>query len=149
MDSASVVAQIPVAADVAQVRRWFLELEGHPERYRFETHAGFTFTDGSFGEVGARFQTQERFHGMRLTLGFELIEVTDTYFRFRLVRPPLPAWGAFVIERVSGATTHLRLAIGGTTRLGTWFLQLPLVNGVILRQIRDEVQHIRTSIEAL
>jgi hypothetical protein len=149
MESASVTAQVLVKADVEQARRWFLELESHPERYLFETHAGFAFTQGSFGEIGARFQTRERFHGLKLTLGFELIEITDTCFRFRLVRPPLPVWGVFVIERANGAITHLRLEIGGTTRLGACFLRLPLVHGAIQRQIRDEVQHIKASIEAL
>ncbi len=149
MKSSIITAQVPVEADVERVRRWFLELESHPERYRFETHAGFTFTQGDFGEVGARFQTQERFHGLPITLNFELTEVTDTYFRFCLIRPPLPVWGAFAIQQANDATAHLRLEIGGTTRLGAWLLRLPLVNGAIHRQIRAEVQHIQASIEAL
>jgi hypothetical protein len=149
MESSIITAQVPVEADVDQARRWFLELENHPERYRFETHAGFAFTRGNFGEIGARFQTRERFHGLRITLGFELTEVADTYFQFRLIRPPLPVWGAFVIEQANDATTHLRLEIGGTTRLGAWVLRLPLVNGAVQQQIRGEVEHIKASMEAL
>jgi len=149
MEPSIITAEAPVAADVDRTRQWFLELESHPERYRFETHAGFTFTQGDFGEIGARFQTQERFHGLRIRLGFELTEIADTRFQFRLIRPPLPVWGAFAIEQANGATTHLRLEIGGTTRLGAWLLRLPLVNGAVQRQIRSEIQHIKASIEAL
>jgi len=149
MERAIIIAQAPVQANVDQTRRWFMELETHPERYRFETHAGFAFTRGGFGEIGARFQTWERFFGLKLTLGFELTEVADTRFRFRLVRPPLPVWGAFTIEPVDGETTDLRLAIGGMSRLGSWFLRLPVIRGAIRRQIRGEVEHIKASMEAV
>jgi hypothetical protein len=148
MESPIITAQAPVRVSVEQARRWFLELETYPERYRFETHAGFAFTQGGFGEIGARFQTWERFFGLRLTLGFELTEVADTRFRFRLVRPPLPVWGAFTIEPADGETVELRLTIGGTSRLGHWLLRLPLVRGAIRRQIYGEVEHIEASMEA-
>jgi hypothetical protein len=147
MESVIMKAVTPVRVDLADARRWFLELEDHPERYRFETHAGFEFTAGSFGEPGARFQTWEQFYGLKLTLGFELEEVGEAHFRFRLVRPPLPVWGAFVLERASGDATILRLEIGGTTRLGEWVLRFPLVKGAIQRQIQGEVDHIKKSME--
>ena len=148
-DASTITAQALVRANVDQTRRWFIELETHPERYRFETHAGFAFTRGNFGEIGARFQTWERFFGLKLTLGFELTEVADAHFRFRLVRPPLPIWGAFILGRANGEATELRLTIGGTSRLGTWLLRLPLISGAIRRQIRGEVEHIKDSIETL
>ena len=148
-ETAIITAEAAVRVDPGQARRWFLELEAHPERYRFDTHAGFAFTRGSFGEIGARFQTRERFFGLRFTLGFELTEVTDAGFRFRLVRPPLPIWGSFSIEPAVGETTDLRLAIGGTLCLGTWLLRLPVVRGAIRRQIRSEVEHIKASMEAV
>ena len=148
-ETATITAQAPVRVSVGRARRWFMELETHPERYRFETHAGFAFTQGGFGEIGAHFQTWERFFGLKLTLGFELTEVADTRFRFRLARPPLPVWGAFTIEPVDGEMVELRLAIGGTSRLGNWFLRLPLVRGAIGRQIRGEVEHIKASMEAV
>lgn len=151
-ESAVITAQATVHVGVAQARRWFMELETHPERYRFETHAGFTFDQGGerrFGQVGARFQTRERFYGLRLRLGFELTEVGDDHFRFRLVRPAAPVWGAFVIEEAGAAATNLRLAIGGTNRLGAWLLRLPLVRGAVRRQIHGEVQHVKASMEAV
>ena len=148
-DASTITAQALVQANVDQTRRWFIELETHPERYRFETHAGFAFTRGNFGEIGARFQTWERFFGLKITLGFELTEVAHAHFRFRLVRPPLPIWGAFILDRAHGETTDLRLTIGGTSRLGTWLLRLPLIGDVIRRQIRGEVEHIKASIETL
>ena len=142
-----ITAEASVRVDVGQARRWFLELETHPERYRFDTHAGFAFTQGGFGEIGARFQTWERFYGLRITLSFELTDVEDTRFRFRLIRPPLPVWGAFTIGAAGDETTVLRLAIGGTTRLGAWVLRVPLIRGAVRRQIRGEVEHIRASME--
>ena len=149
MESATIKAEETVHVRIAQARQWFMELETHPERYQFETHAGFAFTQGSFGEIEARFQTWEQFYGLKLTLRFELTEVGDTHFRFRLARPALPVWGAFVIEEAPGDTTNLSLEIGGTTRLGAWFLRLPLVRGAVQRQIRGEVKHIKASMEAI
>jgi hypothetical protein len=145
MAVAMITAETLVQVAAAAARRWFVELETHPERYRFATHAGFTFTRGNFGEIGARFQTRERFCGLPLTLSFELTDVEDTCFRFRLARPPLPVWGAFTIEDAGGETTVLRLAIGGTTRPGTWFLRFPPVRSAVRRQIRSEVEHIKAS----
>lgn len=148
MEVAMVAAETLVPVDAAAARRWFVELETHPERYQFETHAGFTFTRGNFGEIGARFQTREQFWGLPLTLSFELTRVEDACFRFRLARPPLPVWGAFTIEEAGDETTALCLAVGGTTRLGTWFLRLPLVRSAVRRQIRSEVEHIKASISS-
>ena len=149
MESAVIKAEATVNASIAQARQWFMELETHPERYRFETHAGFAFTQGNFGKIGARFQTWEQFYGLKLTLCFELTEVGDTRFRFRLIRPALPVWGAFAIEEAASGTTNLSLAIGGASRLGAWLLQLPLVSGAVRRQIRGEVEHIKASMEAI
>ena len=147
MESAAIKAEETVHVSIAQARQWFMELEKHPERYQFETHAGFAFTQGNFGEIGARFQTWEQFYGLKLTLCFELTEVGDTRFRFRLIRPALPVWGAFAIEEVPGNDTSLSLAIGGTTRLGARLLRLPLVRGAIRQQIRGEVEHIKASMQ--
>ena len=149
MESEVIAAQVPVQVGIALARLWFLELEAHPERYQFETHAGFAFTRGDFGQAGARFQTRERFYGLRFTLVFELTEVCDAYFRFRLIRPPLPVWGAFAIEEAGTGATDLRLAIGGTTCLGAGLLRLPLIRGAVRRQIRSEVEHIKISMESV
>jgi hypothetical protein len=147
MESVIMKADAPVNVDLADARRWFLELEDHPERYQFETHAGFEFTAGSFGEAGARFQTWEQFFGLKLTLHFELEEVGETHFRFRLIRPSLPVWGAFVLESTPGNATILRLEIGGTTGLGRWLLRFPLVKRAVQRQIQGEIDHIKESME--
>lgn len=143
----TISAEATVNVRMAQARQWFMELETHPERYQFETHAGFAFAQGNFGEIGARFQTWEQFYGLKLALCFELTEVGDAHFRFRLVRPALPVWGGFVIEEAPGDITNLGLEIGGTSRLGVWFLRLPLVRGAVQRQIRGEVKHIKASME--
>ena len=149
MESAIIRAEETVHVRVAQARQWFMDLETHPERYQFETHAGFAFTQGGFGKIGARFQTWEQFCGLKLTLCFGLTDVSDTHFRFRLVRPALPVWGAFVIEEAPGDSTNLSLEIGGTTRPGTWLLRLPLVRDAVRQQICGEVEHIKASMEAI
>jgi hypothetical protein len=149
MESAVIKTEATLNVSIAQARQWFMELETHPERYQFETHAGFAFTQGGFGEIGARFQTQEQFYGLKLTLRFELTDVGDRHFRFRLIRPALPVWGTFVIEEAPGDNTDLSLEIRGTTRLGAWFLRLPLVRGAVRRQIRGEVEHVKASMEAI
>lgn len=150
MERAAIIrADTSVDVGTAQAQQWFLDLETHPERYQFETHAGFAFTAGNFGQVGARFQTWEQFHGLRANLHFELTETSDHYFRFRLLRPPLPIWCAFAIEERVADATSLSLEVGGTTALGAWLLRLPLVKGTVLRQIQAEVDHIKASMEAI
>jgi hypothetical protein len=142
-------AETIVSVSVDQARQWFLDLGTHPERYAFETHAGFAFTQGDFGRPQSRFVSWEYFYGVKVSLGFELIEVGHSHLRFRLLRPPLPIWGAFVLEDAGGRATKVTLQIGGTARLGEWFLSCPLFRGAIERQIRGEVGHIKASMEAL
>jgi hypothetical protein len=149
MESAAIKAEATLDVSIAQARQWFMELETFPERYQFETHTGFAFVQGNFGEIGARFQTREQFYGLKLTLRFELTEVGDRHFRFRLIRPALPVWGTFVIEETPGDNTNLRLEIGGITRLPAWFLQFPLVRDAVQGQIRGEVEHIKASMETI
>jgi hypothetical protein len=148
MESPVIKAEARLEVSIAQARQWFMELETFPERYQFETHAGFTFTQGSFGEIGARFQTREQFYGLKLTLRFELTDVGDRHFRFRLLRPALPVWGTFDLEEAPGDSTNLCLEIGGITRPAACFLQFPLVRDAVQRQIRGEVEHIKASLEA-
>ena len=145
MEGAIIQAAAQVHVSAAQARQWFLDLETHPERYRFETHTGFAFTQGGFGQVGARFQTWEQFHGLRINLHFEITETSDAHFRFHLLRPPLPIWCAFAIEKIADDVTNLRLEVGGTTSTGVQLLRLPLVIGAIQKQIQSEVDHIKAS----
>jgi hypothetical protein len=150
MERAAIIrADTSIDVSAAQARQWFLDLETHPERYQFETHAGFAFTAGNFGQIGARFQTWEQFHGLRANLHFELTETSDHYFRFQLLRPPLPIWCAFRIIEKGIDATSLRLEAGGTAPLGAWLLRLPLIKGTIRRQIQAEVDHIKASMEAI
>jgi hypothetical protein len=150
MESAILQATTSVKISTTQARQWFLSLRAHPERYQFETHAGFAFTKGHFGEIGARFQTWEQFHGLEINLHFELTETSESYFRFRLLRPSLPIWCAFrLVEETADNTTNLHLEAGGATSLGQWFLRIPLVKKTIQKQIQSEVDHIRDSMEAV
>ncbi|MBN1953498.1 MAG: hypothetical protein JW900_00485 [Anaerolineae bacterium] len=144
---AAVAASAQVAVPVAQARRWFLELQSHPERYRFDTHAGFEFVRGSFGEVGARFQTREKFWGIGLSLQFELVQIEATRFRFRLLRPPLPVECAFLLQERDGGTTELRLKVVGTRWTSRLVLRLPGIYHAVQRQIQREVDHIGASME--
>ena len=142
-------ARSEVSASAAQARQWFLDLQEYPERYVMNTHAGFSFTRGGFGQSGSRFVTWERFYGYKLALHFELLEVEQQRFFFLLRWPPLPIWGAFVIEERDQNRASLALQIGGTALAGEWFLKCPLVRGAIGQQIRREVGHVKGSMEVL
>lgn len=142
-------AEVCIGVSPRQARLWFLSLSDHPERYQFESHAGFTFTEGRFGEPGARFQTEEQFYGMRLTLKFELTDVGEDQFTFRLLAPIRGIWGYFALSPAKSGFTNLTLAIGSERVLNRWFLKLPLVRGAVQRQINGEVAHIKQSMDAL
>lgn len=136
--------EVPVDA----VRSWFLSLEDHPERYAFETHGGFEFQEGGFGEVGARFRTREQFLFLRLELPFELTEVRESGFVFRLVRPAaLRIWGSFEIEKKTQSQTLLLLQVGSETRAGRLFLRCYPASVAVREQIHREVVHIKQSVE--
>ena len=142
-------AEREVNVSAGQARDWFLSLKEHPERYRFSTHEGFEFVDGSFGQVGSRFKTGETFLFLRLELLFELTEIGGSWFRFRLIRPAwLDIWGAFFTRELSPESIVLRLEIGSSGRLGETVLGLPLVASAIREQITKEVVHIGASMEA-
>jgi len=145
----ALIAEATVQVDVQQARRWFLELESHPERYQFDSHNGFTFTEGDFGEPGARFQTRETFAGVPVSLRFELIQVDGTGFRFRLCHLPLAILGSFSLQPLSEHSTALTLEIESDGPLAAFFLRLPFVRGAIRRQIEAEVEHIGSSMEAV
>ena len=150
MTSALISAQTRVGVSVAQARDWFLALKDHPERYRFATHEGFQFVQGNFGQVGARFKTREKFFFLRLELLFELTEVTETAFRFRLIRPGwLHVWCAFVVQEMSPDSISLRLDIGSSTETGARLLRFFPVRAAIRRQITSEVTHIKSSMETV
>ena len=148
MRKAILTAQTEVDAPVEAARDWFLSLQEHPERYTFETHEGFQFEQGSFGEDGARFTTRERFFFLKLGLHFELTEVREASFRFSLARPSsIGVWGRFEIEEGNEAGSRLSLAIGSETRAGQLLLRCYPVAAAVYRQIHQEVRHIKRSME--
>ena len=150
MAPAIITAESVVDVSVSQARAWFLSLKDHPERYRFGTHEGFVFVRGDFGEVGSRFKTREKFPLLKLELLFELTEVDETSFRFRLTRPAgLGIWGAFAVEELSAESVLLRLEIGSTSRLGRLALGFYPVAAAIRGQITGEVTHIKASAETV
>jgi hypothetical protein len=143
-------ARTTINVSEAQARDWFLALKDYPERYQFSTHEGFEFVEGDFGRSGARFKTRERFFFLTLELLFELTEVTQTRFRFELVRPSwLNVWGAFVLEDSTPGSIVLRLEIGSTQQSGATALNLYPVQAAIRQQISGEVTHIKHSMETL
>lgn len=142
----SATAEVEVPVGVA--RDWFLSLQHHPERYAFETHQGFEFEEGGFGEEGARFRTRERFLFLTVELLFELTEVGQTDFCFWLVRPSaIGVWGRFKIEEISEGQSLLSLSVGSETRAGQLLLRFYPLAAVIHKQIQREVRHIRRSME--
>jgi hypothetical protein len=148
MPPTTISAQTVVNVSVSQARDWFMSLNDHPERYRFATHAGFEFAQGNFGEVGARFKTREKFYFLKQELLFELVEVDETSFRFRLLSPSwLHVWGAFIVQELSPESIALRLEIGSTTQYGQLWLRFYPLATAIRRQITKEVAHIKASME--
>lgn len=149
LNSAIIKASTSVKTGADAVRDWFLSLQTHPKRYQFETHAGFAFTNGNFGEIGSQFQTYEKFYGQKLTLNFELTKIGAHNFNFRLKNTGLPFWGAFIIEPGEDQHCTLHLQVGGLNSWGQLLLQLPLLHTAVQKQIQGEVAHIKASIEAL
>lgn len=148
MREAILAVETEVDAPVAGVRDWFLSLEEYPERYAFETHQGFEFAEGGFGEPGARFSTRETFFFLKLRLRFELEAVEDRAFSFRLMRPAcLKIWGQFGIEEAMEGRSVVGLRIGSETRLGQILLRFYPIAAAIHRQICGELGNIRASIE--
>ncbi|MGD2144674.1 MAG: hypothetical protein PVF54_09385 [Anaerolineae bacterium] len=148
MHGAILDAQAVVDVSEDEARDWFLSLRDHPERYEFEAHGGFEFVEGSFGQPGARFRTRERFCFLRLELLFELTEVRQTEFWFRLARPSsMGVHGRFRLHGVDPGTTTLSLAIKAETRIGQLMLRCYPVAAAIHQQIQREVRHIRSSME--
>lgn len=140
--------EVDVSTDEA--RDWFLSLKDHPERYRFETHQGIEFLQGTFGEVGARFKTREKFIFLTLDLYFELIEVDEGSFGFRLINLPwLHIWGAFRVKQLSAQRVVLALEIGSGRPLGRSLLTFYPVKMAVNGQVRREVAHIKQSMESL
>jgi hypothetical protein len=150
MRRANISAHAVVDVSVEQARDWFLSLKEHPERYEFETHGGFEFVEGSFGEIGARFKTRERFFGLGLELLFELTEVGESDFWFRLARPEsIGVWGRFDISRGGEERSMLSLSVGSETRFGQLMLRCFPVALAVHRQINREVEHIKASMETV
>jgi hypothetical protein len=150
MTPALISAQREVGVSIDEARDWFLSLKDHPERYRFETHLGLEFIRGDFGQPGARFKTREKFYSLRLELLFELVEVDERVFRFRVVSlPRLNIWGAFHVEGLRPEAVRLRLEIGSNSTLGRALLGFYPAETAIRRQITREVEHIQESMESL
>ncbi len=145
----TLTAETEIDVSLDQARAWFLSLADHPERYQFATHAGFTFTHGRFGEPGARFETEEGFHGLQLTLKFELTHVEETRFVFRVLEPVTGVWGYFDLAPGDSEATRLRLAVGSDEKVKRSLLRAPLVQGAVQSQIEREVNHIKQSMESL
>jgi hypothetical protein len=142
-------AETTIDVPINEARAWFLSLNRHPERYQFESHKGFTFTEGEFGEPGARFQTEELFHGIKITLKFKLTEVAERRFTFVLQSPIKGIWGYFELETLGETRTRLLLAIGSDSKARRMMLKAPLIRSAVQQQIQSEVDHIKTSMESL
>jgi len=82
-------------------------------------------------------------------LRFELIEVDESRFGFRLIRPALPIWGAFDLSALGPDRTEVSLTVGGKTAFGRRLLRFSPVRHAIKHQIGAEVAHIASSMEAL
>jgi hypothetical protein len=144
---ALMTAQTVVAIDSEGARQWFLQLKDHPENYAFASHAGFIFTEGDFGEVGARFFTIERFHGFPLKLSFRLSAINATSFTFDLLKPLSNIKGEFSITQHENNTCTLTLTVSTGSNYTHRLLSIRPLYSAVQQQISREVNHIKTSME--
>lgn len=144
---ASMQAQTVINAPIERVRGWFLTLSDHPERYRFESHEGFVFTRGAFGEIGSEFYTREKFFGIMIKLRFRISDVKKDVFTLSCLPPLKGSWCRFALAAESPEHTCLTLDVNTERRLHAILLNLPGLRNAIQRQINAEVQHIKASIE--
>jgi hypothetical protein len=143
-------AEQEVNVTIDEARNWFLSLQEHPERYRFETHMGIEFVKGTFGEAGTRFKTREKFLFLTIDLQYELVEVDERSFAFRLLNLPwFHIWGAFRVKKRNAHNVLLALEIGASQPLGRSFLSFYLVKTAVNGQVHREVAHIKQSMESL
>jgi hypothetical protein len=150
MSQPIVSAQQEVNVSIDEARDWFLSLKDHPERYRFETHQGVEFLQGTFGEEGSRFKTREKFTFLTIDLQYELIEVGEGLFGFRLVNLPwFHIWGVFRVKELSAHRVVLALEIGASQPLGRSLLTFYPVKMAVDGQVHREVAHIKQSMESL
>jgi len=141
-------AETYVHIEAHNAKQWFFGLKDHPERYTFASHGGFYFIEGNFGEVGSRFYTKERFHGMLLKLTFSLTEVTSNSFAFELLKPIRNIKGIYTITKSDNNMTLVSLSVyARTKRIRLMFKMRPFYR-VIQKQINSEVKHIKKSMES-
>jgi hypothetical protein len=142
-------AQQEVNVSIDQAREWFLSLQDHPERYRFDTHQGVEFLQGTFGEVGTRFKTREKFGFLIIALQYELTEADADSFGFRLTSLPwFHIWGGFKIRQLDARRVLLSLEIGAARSLGRSFLTFYPIRAAVDEQLHREVAHIKQSMES-
>ena len=140
-------AETVIETDMKHLVQWFMDLKDHPENYAFASHQGFFFTSGDFGEVGARFYTLERFHGLPLKLSFQLSGISDTSFTFDLLKPLSHIQGAFAMHAQSPQETRLTLSVSTNSDFVRQLFKLPLLRSAIQNQIDAEVRHIKSRVE--
>ena len=140
-------AKTDVNVNIEDVRHWFLGLKEHPEHYTFASHEGFYFTEGDFGEVGARFYTKERFSGILAKLSFSLTKVTDNSFTFELTKPIRNVQGEYTLTERERDITTVSLSVFARTRQILRLFKIKPFSQAVENQINREVQHIKTKIE--
>ena len=140
-------AETDVHVNIDNVRQWFMGLKEHPEQYTFASHEGFFFTEGDFGEVGARFYTKERFSGLLAKLTFSLTEVTANSFTFELIKPLRNIKGQYALAQREQNITTVTLSVYARTKNIIRLFDIKPFSQAVKNQINREVQHIKTKIE--
>jgi hypothetical protein len=140
-------AKADIHVDINRARSWFLNLKDHPERYAFDSHEGFTFIDGDFGEVGAQFYTIEHFRGIRTKLTFTITEVTPSSFIFEVTKPLRKIKGEFKLLELADDMTEITLSVFAPNNIIKRLFDVKPFYQAVYSQISGEVQHIKTSME--
>lgn len=150
-------AQRLINASSQEVKQWLKTLENDPKKYKFDTHQGFQLESGTLSKTGATFTTQEIFAGLKFSFNFQVTEVSQNKFEFKLIKPSwlasLGIKGKFKTVPVSDQQTILQLIIFNkandffTRVVAMLFLYLSPVRFLVANQINKEVRFVKNSIE--
>ena len=150
-------AQRLINASNYEVKQWLKNLEKNPKKYNFDTHQGFQLKSGTLSEPTSVFKTQEIFAGLKFSFNFQVTEVSQNKFEFKLIKPSwlasLGIKGKFKTVPVSDQQTILQLIIFNqandyfTRVVAMLFLYLSPVRFLIAKQINKEVKFVKSSIE--
>ncbi len=138
---------IGLNASKKEILKYVKQLSTGKKKYVFDSHEGFTFTNGSIEKEGSLFWTREKFLGIKIKLNFMLTRYTKNKIEFRLIKPfnNFGIYGYFGIKKNKLTLEIFTKAKGFKKTLIKIFL--PIYRPIIKKQITKEVKFIKKEIE--